>query len=48
MNLTIPYIDKDKMQERINAAEQLKEEALKTKITKKLLTTVIKLKNTKR
>ncbi|MDB6227410.1 ATP-dependent Clp protease ATP-binding subunit [Lactobacillus amylovorus] len=29
MNLTIPYIDKDKMQERINAAEQLKEEALK-------------------
>ena len=29
MNLTIPYIDKDKMQKRINAAEQLKEEALK-------------------
>lgn len=29
MNLTIPYIDKDKMQERINTAEQLKEEALK-------------------
>lgn len=29
MNLTIPYIDKEKMQERINAAEQLKEEALK-------------------
>ena len=29
MNLTIPYIDKDEMQERINAAEQLKEEALK-------------------
>ena len=29
MNLTIPYIDKYKMQERINAAEQLKEEALK-------------------
>ncbi|AJY61886.1 ATP-dependent Clp protease ATP-binding subunit [Lactobacillus helveticus] len=29
MNLTIPYIDKDKMQERINAAEQLKKEALK-------------------
>ncbi|NLD06588.1 MAG: AAA domain-containing protein [Lactobacillus sp.] len=29
MNLTIPYIDKDKMQERINAAEQLNEEALK-------------------
>ena len=26
MNLTIPYIDKDKMQERINAAEQLKED----------------------
>ncbi|MDF4142428.1 AAA family ATPase [Lactobacillus kefiranofaciens] len=30
MNLTIPYIDKDKVQERINAAEQLKEEALKS------------------
>ncbi|EEJ75829.1 ATPase family associated with various cellular activities (AAA) [Lactobacillus acidophilus ATCC 4796] len=29
MNLTIPYIDKGKMQERINAAEQLKEESLK-------------------
>ncbi|CCI87349.1 ATP-dependent Clp protease ATP-binding subunit [Lactobacillus gigeriorum] len=29
MNLTIPYIDKDKMQERINAAEDLKKEALK-------------------
>lgn len=29
MNLTIPYIDKEKMQERIDAAEQLKEEALK-------------------
>lgn len=29
MNLTIPYIDKDKMQERITAAEQLKEDALK-------------------
>lgn len=30
MNLTIPYIDKDKVKERINAAEQLKEEALKS------------------
>lgn len=29
MNLTIPYIDKDKMQERINAAQQLKQDALK-------------------
>ena len=29
MNLTIPYIDKDKMQERIDAAEDLKKEALK-------------------
>ena len=29
MNLTIPYIDKDKMQERIDAAEGLKKEALK-------------------
>ncbi|KRK08842.1 ATP-dependent Clp protease, ATP-binding subunit [Lactobacillus pasteurii DSM 23907 = CRBIP 24.76] len=29
MNLTIPYIDKEKMQERINAAEELKREALK-------------------
>ncbi len=29
MNLTIPYIDKDKMQERINAAQNLKQEALK-------------------
>lgn len=29
MNLTIPYIDKEKMQERISAAEQLKQDALK-------------------
>ena len=29
MNLTIPYIDKEKMKERIDAAEQLKQEALK-------------------
>ncbi|MBD5431381.1 ATP-dependent Clp protease ATP-binding subunit [Lactobacillus agrestimuris] len=29
MNLTIPYIDKEKMQERINAAQQLKQDALK-------------------
>ncbi|RVU71304.1 MULTISPECIES: ATP-dependent Clp protease ATP-binding subunit [Lactobacillus] len=29
MNLTIPYIDKDKMIERINAAQQLKQDALK-------------------
>lgn len=29
MNLTIPYIDQDKMKERIKAAEELKQEALK-------------------
>ncbi len=29
MNLTIPFIDKDKMKERIDAAEKLKQEALK-------------------
>ncbi|MDF7638541.1 AAA family ATPase [Lactobacillus sp. ESL0791] len=29
MNLTIPYIDKDKLQERINAAQQLKQDSLK-------------------
>lgn len=29
MNLTIPYIDKEKVQERINAAENLKQQALK-------------------
>ena len=29
MNLTIPYIDKEKMQERIDAAQQLKQDALK-------------------
>lgn len=29
MNLTIPYIDKEKMEERISAAEQLKQNALK-------------------
>lgn len=29
MNLTIPYVDKEKMKERISAAEQLKQEALK-------------------
>lgn len=29
MNLTIPYIDKEKIQERINAAEDLKQQALK-------------------
>ncbi|KRM41155.1 ATP-dependent Clp protease, ATP-binding subunit [Lactobacillus hamsteri DSM 5661 = JCM 6256] len=29
MNLTIPYIDKDKMKERIDAAQQLKQDALK-------------------
>lgn len=29
MNLTIPYIDKEKVQERINAAEKLKQQALK-------------------
>lgn len=30
MNLTIPYIDKEKVQERINAAENLKQQALKS------------------
>ena len=29
MNLTIPYVDKEKMQERIEAAQQLKQDALK-------------------
>ncbi|WP_063507327.1 ATP-dependent Clp protease ATP-binding subunit [Lactobacillus acetotolerans] len=29
MNLTIPYVDKDKMEERITAAQKLKQEALK-------------------
>lgn len=29
MNLTIPYVDKDKIKERINAAQQLKEDSLK-------------------
>ena len=29
MNLTIPYIDKEKMEERIKAAEELKQDALK-------------------
>ncbi|MFC2695014.1 MAG: AAA family ATPase [Lactobacillus sp.] len=29
MNLTIPYVDKDKIQERINAAEKLKQDSLK-------------------
>ncbi|QYN54398.1 AAA domain-containing protein [Lactobacillus panisapium] len=29
MNLTIPYVDKDKMKERIDAAQQLKQDSLK-------------------
>ncbi|QYN56258.1 AAA domain-containing protein [Lactobacillus panisapium] len=29
MNLTIPYVDKDKIKERINAAQQLKQDSLK-------------------